>query len=106
MLIYDPAGSDPMMSGQMVVGLILDILTAMVVAWFLIRSTAYGASYISRVAYCGMFGIFVAVFTHLMNWNWMGHPMDFTIGLIIDGILGLLLAGLAMAAIVKAPKTA
>ena len=106
MLVYDPAGSDPLMTSQMAGGLILDIFSAMVVAWFLGRSTAMNSSYIARVAYCGMFGVFVSVFTHLMNWNWMGHTMEFTIGLIIDGIIGLLLAGLAIAAIVKTPKAA
>ena len=106
MLVYDPAGSDPLMTSQMAGGLILDIFSAMVVAWFLGRSTAMNSSYISRVAYCGMFAVFVSVFTHLMNWNWMGHTMEFTVGLIIDGIIGLLLAGLAIAAIVKTPKAA
>lgn len=106
MLIYDTAGTDPFMTSQMASGFLLDILSALVVAWFLARSTAMNSSYLARVTYCGMFGVFVSVFTHLMSWNWMGFPMDYTIGLIIDGIVGLLLAGLAIAAIVKAPKTA
>ncbi len=93
-----------MMTGHMAGGVLLDILSALVVAWFLARSTAMTSSYFSRVVYCGMFGVFVAVFTHLMNWNWMGFPMDFTSGLIIDGIVGLLLAGLGIAAIVNRQK--
>jgi hypothetical protein len=106
MIIYDPAGSDLMMPRQMVVGVILDIIAACIVAWFLARSTAMSAAYIARVAYCGMFGIFVAFFTHLSYWNWMGYPGDFTSGLIVDGILSWLLAGLGIAAVVKAPKQA
>ncbi len=101
LIIYTPSGSDPVMPGQMVVGFILDILSAAIVSWFLLRSTALSSSYVARVMYCGMFGIFVSFFTHLMNMNWMGFPLDFTTGLIIDGIVGWILAGLGIAAFVK-----
>ncbi len=104
LIIYNPQGTDPMMSSQMIIGFILDILSAGFIAWFLSRSTALTAPYFTRVMYCAMFGLFVSVFTHLMNWNWMGFPADFTHGLILDGILGCLLAGLGIGAIVKPPK--
>ncbi|HEV8538006.1 MAG TPA: hypothetical protein VGR15_03690 [Bacteroidota bacterium] len=106
MIVYDPAGSDPMMPGQMAVGLIVNILSAWVVAWFLIRSTAVNASFISRVAYCGMFGVFVSLFAHLTNWNWMGFPVDFTSRMVIDALLSWIIAGLGIASIVKMPKEA
>jgi hypothetical protein len=51
-----------------------------------------------------MFGLFVTFFTHLSYWNWMGYPGDFTSGLIVDAIMSWLLAGLGIAAVVKAPK--
>jgi hypothetical protein len=103
MLMYNPAGEDPMMPNQMIFGFILDVFAAMLAAWFLSRSTAVASSYFARVAYCGMLGIFVSVFTHLMNWNWMGTPADFTTGLIVDSIISWILAGLAIAAIIKSP---
>jgi hypothetical protein len=93
-----------MMPRQMAVGIILDIIAACIVAWFLARSTAMNATYLSRVTYCGMFGIFVTFFTHLSYWNWMGYPADFTTGLIVDAIVSWLLAGLGIAAVVKAPQ--
>ncbi len=103
MIIYSPSGADPMMAGQMVGGVIIDILSALIVAWLLTRSTALTASYLSRVAFCGMFAIFAAFFDYLTMWNWMGFPADFTTALIVDGLIAWLLAGLAIAAIVKAP---
>ena len=103
LILYDPAGTDPMMTSQMVVGLILDILSALVVAWLLTRSTALSASYLSRVMFCGMFAIFATLFDYLSMWNWMGYPADFTTGLIVDSLIAWLLAGLAIAAIVKSP---
>ena len=104
MIVYNPGGVDPMMPRQMIIGLILDILAAWVVCWFLARSVALNAPYISRVAYCGMFGLFVSLFTHLMSWNWLGFPVDYTSAMIIDAILSWIFAGLGIAAIVKAPK--
>ena len=106
MIIYDPAGTDPMMAGSMVIGLILDLCSALIVAWLLARSTAVSSSYMSRVAFCGMFAIFATFFNYLTMWNWMGFPGDFTTGLIIDALLAWILAGLAIAAIVKAPAAA
>ncbi len=106
MIIYDPRGTDPMMPHQMVIGLILDILSAMIVVWFLSRSTALGSQFIGRVAFCSMFGIFVSIFDHLMTWNWMGFPGDFVHAMMIDAVLGWILAGVAIAALVRMPRPA
>ena len=104
MIVYDPQGSDPMMPSQMIAGLIIFILTAFIAAWFLARSTAAASSYFSRVIFCGMLGIFVSFATHLTAWNWMGYPLDFTTAMAVDAIVGWLLAGLGIAAIMKTPK--
>jgi hypothetical protein len=106
MIIYDPEGSDPMSPAQMIIGFIISFLSAFFVAWFLSRSTAAASTYIARVAYCGMLGIFVSVSVHLVNWNWMGFPPDYTVGWIIDTIIGWLVAGLVISAIIKIRKPA
>jgi hypothetical protein len=104
MIIYDPEGSSPMNPGQMIVGLFISMLSAFFVSWFLSRSTAAASTYIARVAYCGMLGIFVSVSVHMVNWNWMGYPPDYTVGWIIDTVIGWLIAGLTIAAVIKIPK--
>jgi len=105
MIIYDPQGSDPMMVSQMISGLIIFILSAVLAAWFLSRSTAAASSYFARVLFCGMLGIFISFFSHLSAWNWMGFPLDYTTAMMIDNIIAWLVAGLGIAAIVKVPKT-
>lgn len=104
MIIYDPEGTEPMKPDQMIIGFILGCISAFIVAWFLSRSTAAMASYFARVAYCGMFGIFIALVSHLTNWNWMGYPIDYTISWIADSIIGWILAGTVLAAIIKIQK--
>ena len=106
MIMYDPQGTNPMMPMQMVTGIILNILSALIVAWFLSRSTAVASSYIARVAYCGMFGVFLMLASQLLSWNWFHEPNDWAAGLIIDDLVAWLLAGLGIAALVKKPAGA
>jgi uncharacterized membrane protein len=105
MIIYDPQGGDPMPPSQMIIGIIIDILAAFIAGWFLSRSTAVASSYLGRVVFCGMLGIFLALLSHIVNWNWMNYPLDYTTAWALDTIIGWVLAGLGIAAIIKVPKT-
>ena len=104
MLIYDPQGKDPMMPGEIISGLLISMLAASVATWLLSRSTAAATSYLVRVLFCGVLGILISFSTHLPLWNWMGYPLDFTTAMIADTIIGWLLAGLGIAAIIKMPR--
>lgn len=104
MIFYDPAGKDPFMAEQMIVGLFIFIITAGIVGWFLSRSTAAAGSYLSGVIYCGMIGVLVAIGTHLSDWNWMGYPFDWSSALMLDSVVGWLLAGLGIAAVIRTKK--
>lgn len=101
MVIYDPAGSGMVMTGQFIVGFIIAVLSSMLVAWFLSRSTAASSTYLARVAFCGMLGIFASLVSHVTYWNWMGYPADYTSAMVVDVVLGWLLAGLGIAALIK-----
>lgn len=100
-VIYDPSGSSPMMPLQMGIGLLDSILTAMLAAWLLSRSTAARSGYFARIAYCGMLGLFISLAVHILNWNWMGYPLDYTTGLVADALIGWVLAGAGIAIFVK-----
>lgn len=101
MIFYDPAGKDPFMLNQMIAGLLIFMLSAGIVAWLLSRSTAIAESFLSRVIYCGMVGTLIAIGCYLSDWNWMGFSFDWTKALMVDSIVGWLLAGLGISAIVK-----
>jgi hypothetical protein len=104
MIFYDPKGSNPMMTDQMVIGFIISFLSVALAGWLLARSTAITSGYVTRVMYCGVLGIFISIVSHLTNWNWMGYPLDYTIAMMVDTIVGWILAGLGIAAIVKEEK--
>jgi hypothetical protein len=100
-VIYDPSGAPPGEAGIMIVGFINGVLAAFVAAWLLSRSTAAVSTYLARVAFCGLLGIFASLVTHVVNWNWLNYPADFTTGMIADTVIGWVLAGLGIGAIVK-----
>jgi hypothetical protein len=102
-VIFDPRGADPMMTDRMAPGFLICLLSALLAAWFLSRSTAVASSYVARVAFCGMLGIFLSLSTYLMMWNWMWYPLDYTTAMIADAIIGWLLTGAVIAAFVKSP---
>jgi len=101
LVVFNPRGSEPMRTDQMIYGLVDDFLCALIGVWFLMRSTAYESSYIARVAYFGMFGVLVSFFVHLTNYNCFDYPADYTVAMTLDAVLGWIVAGLGTAAVVK-----
>jgi hypothetical protein len=49
----------------------------------------------------GLFGFLSILVSY---WNWYGFPTDFTIGAVLDEVIGWFLAGLVLAAIVRPTK--
>jgi len=105
LIVYSPTGTDPMMTAQMILGLLIMMITAAMAAWFLSRSTAAASGYIVRVIFCGMLGVFASFVVHLMYWNWFYFPLNYTTAMVADTIIGWLLAGLVIGAIVKTPRS-
>ncbi len=101
MVVYAPAGMPSASAGRMILGLVISFLSAFLASWLLARSTAFNAGYLARVAFCGVLGVFVSVVIHLVNFNWMGYPGDYTVAMIVDTVGGWIVAGLGIAAIVK-----
>jgi len=101
MIAYRPHGADPMMTSMYISGVIISILAALIVAWLLSRSTAMSQSYLARVSFCGTLAIFASIVTHVAFWNWMLMPFDYTIAMVLDVVLGWVVTGAVIAAIVK-----
>lgn len=100
-IFFRPTGGDPSMTKNIIVGTIFNIIAAMLAAWILSRSTASKQSYFTRVSFVGVLSIFAAITIHLSNWNWMYFPLKYTTAMSADLIIGWLLAGLVIAAIIK-----
>ncbi len=102
-VIYNPAGASDLMLAEMGIGVIDSILTAMLAAWLLSRSTAAKSGFFARVMFCGTLGLFICLAVHVANWNWMMYPVDYTTGWIADSLVGWVIGGIGIAAFVKSP---
>ena len=100
-VIYNPAGFSGLMVSEMGIGLVDCILTAMLAAWFLSRSTAAKSGYFARVMFCGSLGLFICLAVHIVNWNWMFYPVDYTTAWVADTLIGWVVGGIGIAAFVK-----
>lgn len=99
MLLYRPVGQD-MDAGNMTPMLIKEFLKqfaqALIAAWIV---SMIAASFISRTVFVTAIGISTAIATNVSYWNWYGFPLDYTIAQIIMEIVGALVAGLAISAV-------
>lgn len=104
-IFYRPTGSDPLMISMLITGFIINIIASFIAAWLLSRSTAASQSYIARVCFVGVLGIFASIVSHIAFWNWMFFPLKYTTAMMADMIIAWIVAGMVIAAIIKSPKT-
>lgn len=94
-VVYQPQGRDGMdMGGNLLTQFISDTLSAFVVA-FVLGLGAFGFS--KRVFIATALGLFSWLSINVPYWNWYRFPLDFTLGALVEQVVGWLLAGAAMA---------
>lgn len=82
------------MTTQMVVGLILNIISIMLVMWFIGKMNL--TSFVSKFIATFLFGVFLVLQSNLMSMNWWHTPAHFEVPEIIDNLLGWGLVGLVV----------
>ena len=97
-LIYHPTGSEVMPPSMLVTEAISNIL-ACIVAAFVISMTAL--SFLGRVFTAALFGLVSWLSVDVSYWNWYGFPTDYITAQAVDQVVGWLLAGFGIAALVK-----
>lgn len=71
------------------------VITSLLITWLLTKTS--GLSLMGKAIFAMVVGLVVSVLGELPNWNWWGFSASFTLGNIIDHIVGCFLAGLAIA---------
>ncbi len=99
MVVFQPTGAEPMSPKQLGTEAISNVLAALIGAFLL---SLMSGGYLVRVVAVTSLGLFAWLSINVSYWNWFGFPVDFTIAAGILEVVGWLVAGLAMAAIVKA----
>lgn len=100
LVMYHPNGveSDPTMMKQLPIEFATNAFCALLVS---ILIAGVGGSYLRRVGMITLLGVFAGVAVLVPYWNWYYFPLDFVIGGLIGHAVGWLLAGLAIAWVVK-----
>lgn len=98
-IVYQARGLEPMPTSTLVKGFILDLFAALLAALVLAATKVGG--YTTRALLVTALGLFAGLVSHVSQWTWMSLPAGFALNMVADLVVGWLLAGLAMAAIVR-----
>ncbi len=99
-LIFKPTGAGAPITGQLINEAILNIIQALLAAYLLSLAVKL-TRYPQRVGFVFVLGILGAIATNIEYWNWYGFPSTYTMGAIVDKLIGFMVVGLVVAAFVK-----
>lgn len=89
------AGGMEGMGAALIGSLVLNILSAVLITWLLLKSAIAG--YANRVIFVVVVALIAALMVHLSYWNWWSFTTDYTLVSVADLLIGWALAGLAIA---------
>jgi hypothetical protein len=99
-LVYHPASGPFNYGAALGRQFALQVLQALLAAW-LVSSAASGRGYSARVGIVVVAGVLAAIGTNIEYWNWYAFPGNYTAGYMTTQIVGFVLAGFVIAALVK-----
>lgn len=99
LMICQPAGSAFNMTPMLVKEFVKQLAQSLIAAFLL--SLAVFMGYVARVGFVTLIGIFAALGTDTSYWIWYGFPLNYTLANIAIGLVGAIVAGLVIAAIVR-----
>ena len=101
-IIY--ANGAEMMSPQVMAGGFGIDVAACLIAALLLSGATCCKYYLQRVGFVMGMGLFAFLVSYLALLNWMYYPLDYTLGMFTDMVIGWTLAGLVMGLFIK-PKS-
>ena len=101
LLVYRDPGYEPMDRMVFVRGFIINVVMALLAAWVLSMAASSIGGYMGRVVFVGLIGLFTGVWAHMVDWNWLSYPLRYSVEMTADTVIGSLLMGLVLAAIIK-----
>ncbi len=100
MVVYDPKGGSPRF-WTVVTGLLLNFLVATTAAVLLTLAAPALPGLHGRVIFVVLLGVYTAIGTHLMNWNWMNYPLKFSLEMAGDTLVASVLLGVTLGVLVR-----
>lgn len=104
LLFYPPPG--PMMTGgQLVIELTTNVLSSFIAAVLVHMTLGSVRSFFKRALFVAVLGLSAGIAVNVPHWNWYGFPAAFTLGEIVEHVVGFGIVGLVLAAILKPAET-
>jgi len=100
LLLYHAAGQDldADMTPMLIKEFIKQFVQALIFAWIV---SMLVLSFMTRVGAVVAMGVSSAIATNISYWNWYGFPLDYTMAQVTIEIVSALVAGLAIAAVLR-----
>jgi hypothetical protein len=99
LLVYHPPGASGMTAQMLIIEFVKEVVVSLIAAILLAQTLL--ASYAGRVGFVALTGLAAGLTTNVSYWNWYGFPADYTIAYAGIDITGYVVAGLAIAALLK-----
>ncbi len=96
-LVYRADGIEAMSTTPWVIGFGLNFLIAAVAAFLLTMAAPALPTFANRVLFVLLLGLFAAIGSHLMYWNWMNFPLRYSLEMVADSLVASLLLGVVLA---------
>lgn len=102
-MFYHPDGKDPSLPTLLMTEFTTNLVSCLLAAWFVSCAAASLRSYVSRVLFITLLGLFAFIVVNVPYWNWYRFTDDFTLVEMVIRVGGFALVGAVQAAIVKPP---
>lgn len=100
-LIYHPTGEKLFMPRYLIVEFLSDVVIGLIAAFALAMASEKVRSFAGRVVFVGLLGLIGWMTTDVSYWNWYGFPASYEVGQFLDQIIGMVLAGVVLAFIMR-----
>lgn len=105
-IMYTKEGGEPMSPATLGGGFAIDFGCALLASVLVFLTSAGCSDYFSRLGVVAAMGLFLALGGHVAYYNWMWFPLDHTLAMCVDVLLGWVLTGAVIAAIIRPPAKA
>jgi len=103
MLLFAPPPGKGMSVTQLATEFATELVECLIAAWLLAQAAI--AAFAGRVLFVAGVGAAASIATNVPTWNWYGFPLDYTLAQVATLFIGYVIAGIAIAFLLK-PKAA
>jgi hypothetical protein len=103
-LVFNSSAPTAMAPSNLIVEFVTEVVESLIAAWLLAQTVLI--AFAARVGFVTMVGAVASIATNVPYWNWYRFPTSFTLAAIIVTLVAYLVAGLAIAAVLRPRTTA